>query len=106
MTKKAESRRQSQIRKALEQTVGGRWNKIHGGPYQTSMLDLVGCVKGLYFELEVKEPGKKATERQQEDILDVVNNGGVALVVYTAEEAINAVQSAIKLSEESRRQSN
>lgn len=101
MTKKPESRRQLKIRKALEKTVGGRWKKIHGGPFQPCMLDLVGCVGGLYFEFEVKEPGEEPSERQIHEIEDIIKNGGVSMVIYTPEEAINAVQKALRLSKTS-----
>jgi hypothetical protein len=98
MPKKPESKRQLKIRKALEATVGGRWKKIHGGPFQPCMLDLVGCVKGLYFEFEVKEPGEQPTARQLYEIELVIENGGVSMTITTAEEAIDAVRKAIRLS--------
>lgn len=98
MSKKPESKRQLKIRKTLEETVGGRWKKIHGGPFQPCMLDLVGCVQGLYFEFEVKEPGELPTTRQIYEIESIIKNGGVSMVITTPEEAINAVRKAIELS--------
>jgi hypothetical protein len=62
------------------------------------MLDLVGCVKGLYFEFEVKEPGEQPTARQLYEIELVIENGGVSMTITTAEEAIDAVRKAIRLS--------
>lgn len=102
MTKKPESRLQLKIRKALEAEVGGWWVKIHGGPFQAAGIpDLVGCVKGLFFALEVKRPGEgKISPIQKVTIKKIIRKGqGVACVVESPEEAIEVVRSTLRKAE-------
>jgi hypothetical protein len=90
-----ETRLKTRIVEELEEQVGGTWKKIHGEEYQPFMLDLVGCVRGLYFELEVKVPGNKATKRQQDRIDEVREEGGVSDVVTSPQEAVKIVRRAL-----------
>ena len=39
--------------------------KIHGSEMQPKSVDLVACLGGQFIGIEVKQPGKHATERQQ-----------------------------------------
>jgi len=95
MTEQPEARLQRRIREELEEEVGGTWKKIHGEEYQPFMLDLVGCVRGLYFELEVKVPGNKATKRQLARVEEVREEGGVSDVVTSPQEAVKLVREAL-----------
>lgn len=98
MAKKPESRRQRKIREALEDEFpGSQWKKIHGGWFQDAgILDLVGCVYGLYFELEVKEPDGELSPLQEERIDDIIAAGGTAAEVVTPDEAIAIVYAALR----------
>ena len=72
--------------------------KIHGGPFQSAGIpDLVGCVRGLFFALEVKLPGTgKISPIQKVTIKKIKEKGeGVACVVESPEEAIDVVRSAL-----------
>lgn len=114
--KKPESRLQKRIKEHLEKSFGGVWHKIHGGPYQSAGIgDLVGCCKGYYFNLEVKQdkPGKKyePTEIQQKEIEDVIKEGGCGACVKSPEQAEQVVrkyleQKALHLPKKSSKKSN
>jgi hypothetical protein len=97
---KPESRLQRNIRRQLVTAVGGHWYKIWGGPYQKAGIpDLLGCVNGLFFGLEVKQPGKgkksKPSDLQKIEIELIQLAGGCAGVVTSPEEAIELVSSTI-----------
>ena len=63
--KQPESRLQSKIRKALEDKVGGFWFKMHGSLFQmVGLPDLIGCVEGLFFGLEVKTDKGRPSKTQ------------------------------------------
>lgn len=96
MSKKPESRLQLKIRRALENEVGGYWRKVWGGPFQSVFLDLIGCVDGQYYELEVKMPKKhnNTSELQELAIQKIKRAGGCAGVVTSADEAIRLVRQA------------
>jgi hypothetical protein len=66
MAKKKETRLQQKIKKDLVAAVGGKWVKIHGGPFQEAGLaDLDGVVQGLSFRFEVKVPIEGAPSELQ-----------------------------------------
>lgn len=100
MAKQRESKLQLRIRKALRKEVGGWWIKIWGGPFTgAGTPDILGCVNKLFFAFEVKNPKEKgkrkgvASEIQLSTIEDIKEQGGgVALVVYSAAEAIHEVE--------------
>ena len=101
MVAKPESRLQRKIKEHLEKTFGGVWHKIHGGPYQSSGIgDLVGCCKGYYFNLEVKQDkdGKKyePTEIQQKEIDDVNEEGGCGACVKSPQQAEEVVRAYLE----------
>lgn len=65
----------------------------HGSMYGAGMLDLVGCHESVYFAFEVKTPQNKkgATDLQQESIESIQRAGGLARVVRSVEEALEAL---------------
>jgi hypothetical protein len=87
---KPETRRQRRIQKDLRERYPGIWLfKTHGSEYQPAGLpDLIGCLRGRFFGLEVKEPGEEASTIQDETIADIIAAGGVGGVIETFEEAI------------------
>lgn len=82
------------IRKALEKEPGVYVRKIHGGRYSAGIPDIVGCKYGFFFALEVKLPGKERTvTKLQRSNLDAIEEAdGVAAVVTTVKEALEAVE--------------
>lgn len=105
MAKKGESRRQLKIRKDLKRAFPDSWwKKIHGGWFQDAGIpDLIGCVDGLFFGFEVKEPDGGLSKIQEENISDIGIAGGVSLEIITSEEAIRAVRQALSTSKARRK---
>lgn len=99
MGKQAESRLQKRIQDYLRKHVGGWWFKVWGGPFTPAGIpDLIGCVDGMFFALEVKLPKKssKPSAIQLETIRDIVlKGGGVATIVRSEEEAVEVVLTAL-----------
>lgn len=99
MPKQPESKLQLNIRHRLEAAFPGSWwFKVHGGPFQKSGVpDHVGCVMGLFFALEVKRPGERASVIQEFTMASIRRAGGVSCVVLTPEEAIAVVKRTLRL---------
>lgn len=69
---------------------GGRWDKIHGGPYQAAgIVDIIGCWKGRYIAIELKMPGEVPTDLQKLFLNEVHDSGGIAGVAYSVKEALD-----------------
>jgi len=105
MTKKKNYKKESQlvsaIKKALAKEFGGRWIKIHGGPYQEKgVSDILGCLQGIFIAIEVKMPGKEknVTDLQQKFLDQIKENGGVCFVSTDVEETINIIRSEVMTS--------
>lgn len=82
------------MKKALTKRVGGKWIKIHGGPYQEKGLsDLLGCVNGRFIAIEVKLPGKerKLTKYQSKFLEEIESQGGLAFLASDIEQAIQLI---------------
>lgn len=95
MSAKPESALQTKIRKELLEAYPGSivW-KIHGSSFQRAGIpDLVGCIDGRFFGLEVKMPGREGTltVRQDAALRGIRAAGGVAEVVTTPAQALEAV---------------
>ncbi len=99
MAKKPETRLQMRIQKELCRTYGRRlWLfKVHGGPFQKAGIpDLVGCVDGLFFALEVKMPGETPKPIQHAMITLIQISGGLAAYVDTVESAVSKIQDLVE----------
>lgn len=99
--KKRETRLVAAIRRALRREVGGFWFKVHGGPFQKAGIpDILGCVSGIFFGLEVKVPRKgRVSDIQVETIADICEQGGYAEVVTSPEEAVDYVKRSLRKEE-------
>lgn len=62
------------------------WKTIRIQPWH------IGMNIAQFVAIEVKMPGKKATEKQQNFIEAVKQAGGIATVCCSTEEALNAIQ--------------
>lgn len=91
MTKKAESRLQLNIRRELKRRFGGWWVKIHGSLFQVGYPDILGCVDGLFFALEVKTDKGKLSELQIYNLQQISKFRGCAATVRSAKEAVEVV---------------
>lgn len=94
--KKRETKRQQSIRRLLKKEVGGYWRKIWGGPFQQGGIpDIIGCVEGLFFGFEVKEPDGTVSRLQEDEIEEILDAGGVSAVIVEPEDAVRLVRKAI-----------
>lgn len=73
---------QKKIMAYLKTVPGSQWNKITLGPYSgKGISDIIGCYRGHYVALEVKNEGGKATKLQEHFINAINDTGGYAAVV-------------------------
>lgn len=73
--------------------------KIHGDLYQERGIpDILCCRKGEFFAFEVKRPGKEKNVSKYQDLkLKRIREAeGIALVISSVEEAVNAVKGSFK----------
>ena len=65
--------------------------------------DIIGCVDGLFFGLEVKHPGGDYEPIQRHEAQRIIEQGhGVAACVHSPEEAVDVVRAALRRAEASR----
>ena len=58
--------------------------KHHGGPYATAGVpDIIGCYKGEFIAIEVKQPGKDPTGLQEYTLNLIRKAGGRSLVAHS-----------------------
>lgn len=69
---------------------GGFWIKIHGSPMQIAGIpDIIGCYRGRFISFEMKrDEHGQATKLQAYMMEKIRKAGGVALLIFTAEQAI------------------
>lgn len=92
-SQKPESRLSTKIIKTLRARTDGWWVKIPGTAFSAGLPDIIGCVDGKFYGLEVKLPGREKTlTARQAFILDqIALAGGTAAVVTSVEEALRVV---------------
>lgn len=67
--------------------------KIHGNQFQNiGIPDLLGCLHRIFFGIEIKVPGKKATPAQRLEISKIRDAGGVSGVATSIEEALEILE--------------
>lgn len=52
-----------------------------GGYGKSGVPDLVACIKGRFIGIECKANGGKPTALQEKNLVDIMNTGGVAVLV-------------------------
>ncbi len=94
MAKQPEARLQKKMREQLQAELGGFWFKVWGGPLQQKGIpDLIGCVEGLFFAIEVKYGRGRPSEIQVETIKRIQIYGkGCSFVAWDIPSAIEAVR--------------
>lgn len=105
MSKKAESRLQQRIKKALIKECGGKWWKVHGSAFQESgQPDLDGVVDGISFKFEVKVPlHGRPSALQLQTMHEWRKVGAIACLVETPSQAISLVRAATSSPEKRRK---
>lgn len=96
MAKKAESRLQQRIQKALKKECGGKWWKVHGSAFQEAgQPDIDGVCCGISFKFEVKLPRTgKPSPIQLETLEEWRAAGAIACIVETPQQAVALVKAA------------
>lgn len=71
----------------------GAWAvKIHGGPMQARVVDILACYRGVFIAIEAKDGyGKEATARQLETLRQISNAQGMVVVAHDAQEALDVI---------------
>jgi hypothetical protein len=69
------------------QTIPEVWfYKTHGGPFgKAGIPDIIGCYWGIFFAIEVKRPGGKATPLQLATHAAIRNTNGHVIVAEDVE---------------------
>lgn len=52
-----------------------------GGYGKSGVPDLVACIRGRFIGIECKANGGKPTALQEKNLVDIMNKGGVAILV-------------------------
>jgi Holliday junction resolvase len=76
----------TKIKKFLERTGAWVYHPHGAGASMAGAPDLLVCYKGRFLGLEVKRPGKNATELQAHTLEEITEAGGVSSVVYSVED--------------------
>lgn len=77
---------------ALNKIEGCQAQKIHGSAYGHPTLDLLVCYKGQMLWLEAKQPGKKATDRQEATMRKWRKAGCICGVFTSKQEALDYLE--------------
>ena len=85
MANTPEGKVKDQVKRAMKRLIEKGYPVYYHMPVQNGMgkpaLDFVGCIKGQFFAIETKAPGKKPTERQLATIADM-QAAGAHVFVY------------------------
>lgn len=71
--------------------------KEHGGMYGTAGVpDIIACIGGRFYALEVKTEKGKATALQEATIRKIQNAGGIAAIVRSVDEVRVLLQDSLQ----------
>lgn len=94
MTTQPETRIQQAIQAELQRR-GAFCFKVHGSAFQAKGLpDIVGCIDGRFFGIEVKVPGRDAEPIQRLQLRRIIEAGGIAGVAHSVAEAVDIIEGA------------
>ena len=79
-----EGKVKADVRKLLRQ-YRAYWHSPVQNGMGTPSLDIIGCMRGLYFAIECKAPGKKLTPRQMLTKKEIEDSGGIVFVIGESE---------------------
>lgn len=67
-----------------------------GGYGKSGVPDIVACIKGRFVGIECKANGGKPTALQEKNLMDIINKGGISILVdETGIEAFKVLISSI-----------
>jgi hypothetical protein len=98
MSATPESKLQKKIQARLREEFPGIFiRKMHGGPHaRAGVCDFIILYNGIMFGFEVKVPGNEPTKLQEKTLREIDDNGGVAAVINTPDQAYHIVRRALK----------
>lgn len=73
--------------------------KVHGSKFMPSgIADIISCVNGRFVGIEVKRPGAKNEQSEQQKIhqRNVIKSGGIYILADCLEDVINVVEPLLK----------
>jgi len=71
----------AQVVKMLKEVGAYYFYPVASGYMTIGVPDIVACVKGRFVGIECKVGSNQATLLQQKNLLDIVNNGGISVLV-------------------------
>jgi hypothetical protein len=96
---------ESKLSRKIQQALRDEWGlelfvfKVWGSEFQlVGLPDLVGCVRGYFFGLEVKQPSQRRnSSARQKYVLGLIEvAGGIAGVVCSTTEAVDLIRRSIQ----------
>jgi Holliday junction resolvase len=76
-----EKKVKDKVTKQLKELGAYYFYPVTGGYGGSGVPDIVGCYRGVFFGIECKAGKNKPTTLQLKNLTDIVNSGGLALVV-------------------------
>lgn len=87
MARQPEGRLAEKVINHLRANYPGWWEKIHGGPFQSrGVPDVIGCYRGRFVSIELKQPGENPTKIQLKNGSLIRKSGGIWTVAYSVED--------------------
>jgi hypothetical protein len=92
------TQREGHLQRRIQRAIRAEWpnafvRKIHGSEFQHGGAhDLHVCIGGRFVGIEVKMPGKKPTELQQQEQRELAAAGGISLIGTSPEQVIAALR--------------
>ena len=90
--KPKESEIKREIRAYLRLRGIWHYNSWQGQFSEPGIADLIGIYKGRYLAIEVKVPGRKATDKQQAFLDRVREEGGIGFVAWSVEDVMGVLK--------------
>ncbi|MCP4878300.1 MAG: hypothetical protein GY896_22840 [Gammaproteobacteria bacterium] len=69
----------------LNSLPSSEFQKRHGSRTRSGDPDITGCLNGMHWEIEIKRPGKKPTDRQYSRLRTWSKAGAIAIWVTSLE---------------------
>lgn len=80
-----------QIRDFLKMQNIWHWKHWSGMGSAPGVSDILGCYQGRFMAIEVKRPGRKATDAQRRFIDNVNDAGGIGFVADSIEDVVEGL---------------
>ena len=75
----------------------GSWFKKISDRFQSGIPDILGCLNGFFFAIELKVPGKKADPLQAYELEKIQAAGGISAVCSSLDQVRNVLENLLSL---------